>query len=84
MINMIVRTPILLASGSSQITYATLSDAIDTLRLLTDSMDFMNANANGWLVLSRLYNGVSCIGGETEAQSALLLWMLTLLTSPMN
>ena len=80
MTDMIARTPALLASQADHMTYAMLSDVSDTLRLLTDSMDFLDADGNGWLVLSRLYEGVSCIGGETEAQSALLLWMLKLLT----
>ena len=78
--DIVVRTPMLLASDSTNVTYTTLSNAFDTLRLLTDSMDFSDANAGGWWVLFRLYEGVACIGGETEAQSALLLWMLKLLT----
>ena len=82
MTDMVARTPMLLASDSRHVTYAMLSDVFDTLRLLTDSMDFLDADAdaNGWRVLSYLCGYVVCIGGESEAKSALLLWMLKLLT----
>ena len=76
----IARTPMLLASTTYYTTYATLSDVSDTLRLLTDSMDFLDENASGWMVLDFLCDSTTCIGGETEAKSALLLWMLKLFT----
>ena len=83
MTDMIARTPISSACYSCHTTtYATLSDVSDTLRLLTDSMDFLDADAdcNAWMVLGFLCESVSCIGGQIEAKSALLLWMLKLFT----
>ena len=74
----------LLASDSKNVTYTTLSNAFDTLRHLTDSMDFSEADAIGWLVIYRLYECVTCTDGETEAQPALLLWMLKLLSDELK
>ena len=82
--DMIVRTPMLLASKSYYVTYTTLSNAFDTLRLLTDSMDFLDADASGWRVLSNLGFGTGHSGGEIGAKSALLLWMLKLVTFEMK
>ena len=79
--DMIVRTPMLLASDSTKyVTYTTLSNASDTLRLLTDSMDFSDLETGGWLVLYELCNNIAYTWGETKAKEALLLWMLKLLT----
>ena len=61
-----------------------LSEVIDTLRLLTDSMDFLDADAVGWWVLRDLCDGANELSGETEAKSALLLWMLKLSTSDLR
>jgi len=67
-----------------QITYATLSGVLDTLRLLNDSMDFSDTNGNGWEVLEQLCKSYTFGNGETEAQVALLLRMLKLSSSEMR
>ncbi|KAF6217744.1 hypothetical protein HO133_006571 [Letharia lupina] len=44
------------ADGLWDTTYATLSEVFDTLRLLTDSMDFSDENGDGWGVLRTLFD----------------------------
>lgn len=65
-------------------TYAMLSGALNTLRLLNESMDFFDENGNGWRALTSLCE--SCIreGGDGEAKIDLLLWMLKLSSSEMR
>ena len=73
---------LLACSPCDNTSYAVLSDVFDTLRLLTDSLDFLDADADssGWIVLLILCDRVGRGNGQIEANSALLLWMLKLLT----
>ncbi|MCJ1264901.1 hypothetical protein MMC22_004776 [Lobaria immixta] len=69
---------VLAAEKSYYTTYAALSKVSDTLRFLTDSMDFSDESGDGWKVLERLCDSSAEGHGETEAKIALLLWMLKL------
>ena len=69
---------VLPAENSQYTTYAVLSEVFDTLRLLSDSMDFLNENGDGWEVFDDLCLYTSCLHGDSEANIALLLWMLRL------
>lgn len=64
--------------NSKHITYAMLSEAFDTLRLLADLMDFSDENGDGWAVFEYLCEYVHVPYGELEDEPALLLWMLRL------
>ncbi|KAL8834931.1 MAG: hypothetical protein Q9176_007225 [Flavoplaca citrina] len=65
-------------------TYAMLSDISDTLRLLTDSLDFMDQDGKGWYTLGGLCDASSVTSGERAAKIALLVWMLRLVSSEMK
>ena len=62
-------------------TYAISSSISDTLRLLLESMDFMDYDGSGWFVLLSLCDAASCSNGEPAARMALLIWMLKLSSS---
>ena len=68
----------LAAWNSSRTTYASLPQVLDTLRLLTDSMDFSDENGNGWSALRSLCDSSVAVNGDSEAKRDLLLWMLKL------
>jgi len=74
----------LAARQSYDTTYALLSRAFDTLRLLTDSMDFSDAYGDGWKILFIICESYSVLGGECEARMTLMLWMLKLLSFEMK
>lgn len=67
---------VLAVDKSRYTTYATLSEVFDTLRLLTDSMDFSDENGDGWEVLANLCENATETHGECDAKESLLLWML--------
>lgn len=67
---------VLAVDKSRYTTYATLSEVFDTLRLLTDSMDFSDENGDGWEVLENLCEHAGETLGECDAKESLLLWML--------
>lgn len=60
-------------------TYAMLPDVSETLRLLADSMDFVNEDGNGWEILRFLCQHSKEGHGEPKAKVDLLLCMLRLL-----
>ena len=67
---------VLAVDKSRNTTYATLSEVFDTLRLLTDSMDFSDEAGDGWEVLQDLCEYATEKLGERDAKESLLLWML--------
>lgn len=70
----------LAARQSYHTTYALLSRTCDTLRLLTDLMDFSDENGDGWGILYSICENHITLGGESEAQMTLIFWMLKLLS----
>ena len=72
------RTPVYLASGYF-VTYANLTDMMDTFRVLMDSMDFSVEDANGWQVLKMLCPTVEDERVDLKASCDLLTWMLQML-----
>jgi len=80
-VDTIVRSAMGLAARQSyHTTYALLSRTCDTLRLLTDSMDFSDENGDGWGILYSICENHITLGGESEAQMTLIFWMLKLLS----
>ena len=57
-----------------------LSEVFDTLRLLTDSMDFLDENGDGWAILLTLCRNITITpGDDPQTETALFIWMLRLL-----
>lgn len=76
---MIFRTPIRLAAAvANYCTHAKLSETFDTFRILIDSMDFFEADGDGWEVLEHLCESACELHGCPDAKCSLLLWMLRL------
>lgn len=69
---------VLAAEESENTTYATLSEVFDTLRLLNDSMDFLDKDGDGWQILWTLCRNTYSLGEERQATIALLIRMLRL------
>ncbi len=68
---------LLAVRNDKYITYATLSDIFDTLRLLADSMDFLDEDGNGWEVIEGLCHNANVSNyGDLKSKMALLTWML--------
>ena len=72
------RTPVQLAAcrDTDLVTYAELTDIMDTFRVLMNSMDFSVEDANGWQVLIILCWDVLHSREDLKATCDLLLWML--------
>ncbi|CAD6593136.1 MAG: hypothetical protein ASARMPREDX12_006859 [Alectoria sarmentosa] len=75
----IFRTPMALAAWESNYTTnAMLPEAFDTLRLLIDSMDFLDEMGSGWEIFVHLCDSAHVTHGDPDAKMSLLLWMLRL------
>lgn len=62
-------------------TDAISSNISDTLRLLLESMDFIDHDGSGWFVLLSLCDAASCVTGDRPGRVALVVWMLKLFGS---
>ncbi len=71
---------LLAVRNDKHITYATLAEVFDTLRLLADSMDVLDKDGNGWEVFDGLCHNanVSTTYGDLKSKMADLTWMLKL------
>ena len=75
---MIDRTAMSVAARRANVTTdSTLSEVFETLRLLADSIDFLNEDSDGWRICGRLSK---LIDDRTQAKSALQLSMFKLLS----
>ena len=74
---MTFRTPVELAAfGTNTLSYQTLREARNTLRILADSLDFSDNFSNGYRVLKALSDTVDYLGRQSEAQADLYVWMI--------
>lgn len=60
------------ADGLWDTTYATLSEIFDTLRLFTDSMDFLDEYGDGWRILLTLFFKARNLRGKIGLQLRML------------
>ena len=78
---MTISTPIVLAAWeSTHISSATLSKAVDTIRLLSDSLDFSEEDGDGWNVVDLICECTGTSNGDRDAKVAFVLWTLRLLS----
>ena len=61
-------------------THAMLPETTDTFRILVDSLEFLDEDGSGWELLKILYVSCTDMHWKYEAETALLLWMLKLLS----
>ena len=76
LIALFLRSPLLAAAHRHSGRGSTFSDALETLRLFINSMDFAESSSDGWLVLSTLCDQAACLGGNKEEQICLFIWVL--------